>query len=345
LIQARWPDLDDTRLGIKADGLASAVRSAIGYWQTATPTLNAKVLTRYYALLQVSIAEQVSSSDPAEDLNSVQRHTEQGHGFAALQSVDGEFPHNYYVACMQSGHFPAYLAARGLGVSTIAFERRPRSWEKLGPADRAKLISLSDLLLRVPEVQGIAEECLGRSALSFQVGHANKNHEEFSFGARPKPAVGERKITYGALYVDPDKVSVDQLNSLGLPFKNFEIETDKPSDTRYYVGELEHPAADLWWDHFPHHKSDYCGTATIAPFWGITDVFALHLATMYALSIVVRYLPSIWHRVEYGDLDHVRALIEHYLSVLDNIGPALAVERITGTKVIVATPGSLTAPI
>jgi hypothetical protein len=59
----------------------------------------------------------------------------------------------------------------------------------------------------------------------------------------------------------------------------------------------------------------------------------------------VRYLPSIWQRVEHGDLDHIRALIENYLAVLDHNGPQLALERITGIRLEVATSGSFNAPL
>ncbi len=34
----------------------------------------------YYALLQISIAEQVASADPTLNLREVQKHTELGHG-------------------------------------------------------------------------------------------------------------------------------------------------------------------------------------------------------------------------------------------------------------------------
>ena len=53
---------------------------------------------------------------------------------------------------------------------------------------------------------------------------------------------------------------------------------------------------------------------------------------LYALSIVVRYLPSLWHDIEDGDLDNIRALIEHYLVIVDNVLPRLAVERIADEK-------------
>jgi hypothetical protein len=214
--------------------------------------------------------------------------------------------------------------------------------------DQEKLLSLSELLLRIPELQLPVQECLGRPALSFRVGHSDKNPPPSFFGKQEKRPPQEAATTYAAIYVDPShNVTADWLNSLGLPFTNIEETESKTLDEvhRFFAGKLHHPSEKLWWDHFSHYKSDYCGRSVISPFWGINDPFVLHLATLYGLSIVVRYLPSIWQRVEHGDLDHIRALIENYLAVLDHIGPQLALGRITGIRLEVATPGSFNAPL
>jgi hypothetical protein len=67
----------------------------------------------------------------------------------------------------------------------------------------------------------------------------------------------------------------------------------------------------------------------------------LHFVILYALSIVVRYLPALWHEIEDGALDHLRALIEHYLVIVDNVLPRLAIESIIGRRFIVVQPGSM----
>jgi hypothetical protein len=60
---------------------------------------------------------------------------------------------------------------------------------------------------------------------------------------------------------------------------------------------------------------------------------------------VVRYLPSLWHEIEDGKLDHIRALIEQYLAVVDNVLPIVAIERITGKRLITVPPVLLHSPI
>jgi hypothetical protein len=86
---------------------------------------------------------------------------------------------------------------------------------------------------------------------------------------------------------------------------------DEASRWSYFIGDLKHPKEKLWWQCLDIYKSGYCGTSIIVPLWGqITDPFVIHFMTLYALSIVVRYLPLLWHEIEDGSLDHIRALID-----------------------------------
>jgi pimeloyl-ACP methyl ester carboxylesterase len=59
----------------------------------------------------------------------------------------------------------------------------------------------------------------------------------------------------------------------------------------------------------------------------------------------VVYLPSLWHDIEDGSLDNIRALIEHYLAIVDNVLPRMAIERITGRRLLVVQPGSMQGPV
>lgn len=334
--------------------MAWAVRSALGYWDTREGGLNSKILSRYYALLQISIAEQISSDNPKDDLKSVQRHTEYGHGLFSLAGSSGDFPDDYFVGCLKSGHFPAYCQQRGLNIKPYAHERRPR---EIVDADRSKLYSITDLFCRVPELQGVLGEYLNRDALSFHIGHATRNmelrakrREEYVANTgkwvMEAPIEGPTITTYVAIYPHGSNISAEQLNSFGFPIKNIALETSPiGSESPYFVGELEHPKDDLWWDHVESYKSGYSGTSLILPFWGVNDPLVLHLSILYTFSIIVRYMPETWHTIEHGRLDHIRALLEHYLVIVDNVLPKLAVERLTKIRLQVAQAGGLNAPI
>jgi hypothetical protein len=129
ILTRRASELDSTlpeKLGAvllekKAAQTAWAVRSALGYWEASHVGLNAKVLSRYYALLQISIAEQVASPSSSSSLEEVQRHTEAGHGLFTLNQPGLAFPAGYYVGAVRRGHFYEYAKHHSIDLEKIAF--------------------------------------------------------------------------------------------------------------------------------------------------------------------------------------------------------------------------------
>jgi len=353
LIGTRAPNLPVETADLKASGMSWAVRSALGYWDTDSRALNSRVLSRYYALLHISIAEQIASRDPEDNLQSIQRHTEYGHGLFTFPSSAPEFPANYLVGCLTSGHFPAYCKNLKLDLSQYVAERRPRKETDPG---LSKAISLRDLICRVPELQTVVTEYLGVRPQSFHIAYASRNHSERSKRMRTHgektgevlfdpPQEGSTITTYVGIHPHGYEISADELNGLGLPIRNIVEETEGLKKQRYFVGEFTHPKEGVWWNYIQTYKSGYCGTSIVLPFWGTNDLFLLHLVILYAFSIIVRYLPDLWHEIEDGRYDHIRALLEHYLVIVDNVLPAIAVERLTGTRLLVMQPGSLSAPV
>ncbi|NTV67551.1 MAG: hypothetical protein HGB06_07725 [Chlorobaculum sp.] len=347
IIQKNYSSLNGEILEKKANGMSWAIRSALGYWNTKQGGLNSKILSRYYALLQISIAEQISLGDPQDDLATIQRHTEYGHGLFSLSSGDEKFPDNYYVGCLNSGHFSVYCKKIGYDLRTYCHERRPRDYSKV---TKSNVYSLVDLLRRVPEFQDVVFEYLEKDPLSFHIGYAKKNYtlkaERVKEYARlagrvlyDPPINGLSEKTYVAIYTRGASITEDLLNGYGFPIKNIVVEKPTvPGDSWSFVGEIEHPKNEYWWQHIKTYKSGYCGSSIILPFWGIDDPFLLHLTILYAFSIIVRYLPETWHKIEFGEYDNIRALLEHYLVIIDEVLPKIVVERLTKSKILVYEP-------
>ena len=355
VITARKTDLAADIAMKKGQEVASSIRSALGYWDSQPASLNAKVLTRYYALLQITIAEQVSDPSSAAGLREIQSHTEAGHGLWTMADPEKEFPSGYMVACRNRGHFFEYCKFKGIDVASFASKARPEQWEQLKDEAKSRLVSLADLFRRIPELQSVLEETLGTLPLSFHVGHATENmaerakkwDEALKAGQVPEfdpPIPGPEAVTFVGIYPHGQKLTPEYLRSLDLPIKN--IRASSEGDQHYFVGDLTHPKERLWSEYVDTYKSGYCGTSIIVPVWGkIADPFLIHFMTLYALSIVVRYLPLLWHEIEDGNLNHIRALIEQYLAIVDNVLPQMAIERITGRRLIAVQPGSLFGPM
>ena len=118
------------------------------------------------------------------------------------------------------------------------------------------------------------------------------------------------------------------MKSMGLPVDEFPMK--KPRSFK-----------DLWWDALPIHHSPFERNALILPFGVVGEYRSICIVLLYGLSIVVRYRPSVWRRVQEGDLNHMRVLIEAFLAVAERILPEQFLEKVTGRKVFAKQPGSL----
>ncbi len=290
-------DLSSEVVARKGQEVASSVRSALGYWQSQAASLNAKVLTRYYALLQISIAEQVASPASTADLGEIQSHTESGHGLWTITNPNEEFPAGYMVACRNRGHFYEYCRFKGIDITPFASKARPDTWDELTNDAKGRLVSLTDLFRRIPELQLSIQETFDTQPLSFRVGYAQKNRIELFERQREHmlktgqpafnpPIPGTDVVTYVGIYPDDQKLTPEYLNSFGLPIKNIRPANDKISKWPYFIGDLKHPKEKFWWQCLDTYKSGYCGTSIIVPLWNqITDPFLIHFTTLFALSI------------------------------------------------------------
>ena len=349
IISKNHPSLTNDECIDKSIGMSSVIRSAIGYWETENGGLNSKILSRYYALLQISLAEQISSGDVKDNLRAVQKHTESGHGLFTYSTEGEKFPNNMKIGCVRGGHFYSYAKKIGINIKDYASERRPRNITQL---EASHTYSLTDLLRRIPELRLQIIETLGENPLSFQVGHASRNMQlkvrQLSTESSSRNKNEFSGFTYAAIYPKGVEITSEELRSYNIGISDIEKEAIKnPANfiEEHFIGKVYHPENELWWDYINTHKSGYCGTSVIVPFWGIQDPFVLHLIVLYALSIIVRYYPEIWHEIEHGELDYLHSLLEDYLAIFDSVLPKLAIERLTKTHLIVTSPDSMNSPI
>ncbi len=349
------PAITEEIIKSKAIGLSSAIDSAIGYWQTSPFSVNAKVLSRYYFLLQMTIAEQVSSVRNVDDLKTVQKHTENGHGLSTIVNQDGEFPYNYYTASIRSGHFYSYAQSLGINTRKFDFEKRPRTFTD--NIDKSKLVSIIDLFRRIPELSNVIEEYTEQPPLSFHVGYSNSNMRDDSEAIKrhledtgellfKAPITNSERTTYISVYSESMKVTPEYLNSLNLPLKDFKVSQGQGTNERHITGQLIHPSSEIWNRHLKTYSSSYAPTSLIVPLWNETsDIIIINFTLLYTLSIIVRYLPDLWYRINSGDLNHIGSLTEYYVSVIDHIIPLKMLERITEARISIHQPGSLFGPL
>jgi hypothetical protein len=351
LIKERIPEIDDELLKAKASGLASAIRGALGFWGGEALDLNSKVLSRYYGLLQLTIAEQIVAS-PNLLLKEIEDFTKYGHGLFTLSDPENVFPTAFNIGLLNSGYFQKYLEFRGVELEENIFTKRPREWGKVDDAAKSKLVSLPELFSRVPELQTVVREYFDRPPLAFRVatsvlnatqrftiGHHKSNESIYQLQRINSDYNPE--VTSGvAIFRQDGDFSPEFLNSLGLPLSDI-IEVAPPGQGwgTHFVGTLHHSLKTKWYEKLKPHHSAYCPRSLVAPLWNrVTDPLIINFLILYGLSIIVRYLPATWHRIDQGDLDHFRELLKHYFVIVDKVVPEMMYERITGKRLIVNRP-------
>jgi hypothetical protein len=318
----------------KGDGVAYAVRNAADYFafDGRAGNLSQRVLNLYYGSLSFVLAEILSAPGGPSRLEEVEGITKQGHGFWNLDP-DGAFI-NFAIGPLDSGLFPAWIKSLGTGQPLTA-EKRPRKPEDLTNTLPNSWVTMEQLFARIPEIGDLFEDVFpGRPAWVTAVYDVNANRHSPLFG-------GERpKTSYILLVDDTGRMTTADVAALPGPLREIQPMTNK-TRAHHFRAAVDHPDSEHWWGALSLHNSSFERNALIMPIFGSVGHYrATCLSALYALSIVVRYRPSLWRRIQEGDLDHIRALIEAFLSVAERILPEQFHESITGECLSIHQPGS-----
>lgn len=336
----------------KAKGLSSAIDSALNFWNIKGQNLNARILSRYYSLLQLTIAEEVASVETNADLKQVQKHTEQGHGLTTFSTnKTGDILNDYCCYIRQDGHFYNYL--KFLNVEDVASFSSGKKIKQVDDTNQKLLISLSDLFCRIPELQTVIEDYTGLLPLVLHFGYDSivtaRNEEKIRDRILNEtgklvveiPKENCSKInTFVSIYPSSDNMTLEYIRSLDTPFTDFEMIEDSNISGKYISCKFLHDNRGVWWDYISAYKSNYTPTSYIVPLFGkINDIILLNYMLLYTLSIIVRYLPDMWYEISNGKYNNIGRLIDYYISIYDHVIPHQMLERITEKVLHISMPG------
>lgn len=343
---------NDAKIERKAASLAYCLRNAREYLRGGQSAITPRVVANYYGCMWLASAILVANPNNDFDLEKLESVTKSGHGLGNISDERRAFPDNEFVYVRESGFFPEFLKAQGLSradLNVVKIAGGPvRDITGLDPERAGRLISIIDILARVPELKGTFEYVTDRPALSFDIAHAFYNRQE---DTEDRTASGHffaglersRDYTWVSL-TDVNHLDEAFIRENGPPLTDYILRTF--ANETSWQGKLAHQADQLWWDCIKHYKSAMCGTSWVKPLLEhIDDMFSLNLMMLYELSILARYRPAIWRQIIEGSLDQYRALIEAYNQVVDRVIPELALQAISGQRVTATTAGSMFAPI
>lgn len=326
--------LTDEIVASKGDGVAYAIRNAADYFSLRDAgNLSQRVLNVYYGVLSFVLAEMLASPVGPTRLETVEDITKQGHGLWNLDA-DGGFA-GFCVGPLSSGLFPAWARSMGDG-ELPTLPKRPRRPADLQVAASEGWASMEQLFARIPEVGDLFEDVFdGLPAWVTPVHSMEMNMPSGLFGRSERA-----ETTYVTLVDDSGRMGEADVAALPGPLREIRR---MPSGTRagHFAAAVDHPGHDHWWGALDVHRSAYERSALILPAFGrVRQYRAVCLAILYGLSIVVRYRPSLWRRVQEGDLDHMRALVEAFLAVAERVLPEQFLESVAGEKMSIHQPGS-----
>lgn len=166
---------NDAKIQHKAGSLAYCLRNAREYLRGQS-TITPRVVANYYGCMWLASAILVANPSNDFDLEKLESVTKSGHGLGNIADERHAFPDNEFVYVRESGFFPEFLKAQGLSRADLNAVKiagaTVRDVAALEPDRAGRLISVIDILARIPELKGTFEYVTDRPALSFGIAHA-----------------------------------------------------------------------------------------------------------------------------------------------------------------------------
>ena len=331
-------DLSRETVAAKSTGIAYSMRSALDYLaSTPREALNRRVLGLYYGTMALAQAEMLAYPSGPTDLDKVEAMTRNGHGLYTLPAPDGGFA-DLRVGVLKSGFFPQWM--RFLGHDTTRYpDRRPRKETALENVPPDMFCLLRDLFASMPEIDDLFAEVFDNPPAWVSVAYDDKSNTPTLMRHAAAKKSGS---TYGLFLDRSGKISTRSLENAGWPVAEIRRVDNFEGSGAAFRARVDHAGHDIWWTVIPTHTSPFrSGPTLLLPtVGGIREYRTIAAATLYALSILARYMPSAWRRIEGGDEDQYLALVKTSLVVWERLLPEHFLESIAGESVRTAQPGS-----
>jgi hypothetical protein len=327
--------LTDSEINRKAEGVSYAARNAYDYFlaRDASP-VSQRVLNLYYGSLAFASAEMLAAPAGSKTLEEIEAYTKSGHGLYTIDGADSALG-SLVIGVISSGFFPAWMRSMGLTTAQVP-QKKPREYTDLATIPPTAWLTVEALFAHIPEVADLFIEIFD-SKPAWIAPHydALANYRGGIIRDQSPPA-----RTYGNFIDISGRLTREDVAEFPGPLSEIAPIESGGSEHRFRVA-VDHPGVKTWWDALPLHRSPFVPAAIIKPIFGVVDHYrAMCVVLLYALSIIVRYRPSVWRRVQEGDLDQMRVLVEAFLATVERILPHEFLEKITGQKAIVKEPGS-----
>ncbi len=329
-------DISDEKVTSKGAGVAFALRSASDYFRSVPfESLNKRIISIYYGGLVLSFAEMLASPTGPADLDEIEGYTKVGHGFYTFGTESRGFS-ELVVGVLATGFLPRWADFLEHDVRSYPKEKA-KSEEGVSKLPRDTFCTLRKLLSAVPEISDLFSEAFDSEPSWIMPVLDVEANSPRSFIRQPV-----LNSTYIKLIDRSGQIAQTRLESAGWPIAEISQDSDRRNG-QIFRARVDHPESNHWSEALPIHRSPFenSGALILPPLSDLYEYRVVAMAVLYALSILVRYMPRTWRRVEGGDLDQHLALVKTTIGVFERILPQEFLEAITGERVIATQPGGL----
>lgn len=212
-------------------------------------------------------------------------------------------------------------------------------WEVLNRSSREFMADVRSQISGLPplprdEARAKVLGCLNRDRACYLVGESGTGKSALA------KQIGETDYGRCIWFDDTGRLGKEDVALFPGPISEIG-EVDSEHGGRHFRAAVEHPTGKLWWESLDVHHSPFQQDALVLPIFGVIGEYrAISVVLLYALSIIVRYRPSVWRRVQEGELDHMRVIIEAFLAVVERILPEQFLAKVTGQRIVAKHAGS-----
>ncbi|QED28175.1 hypothetical protein FRD01_13225 [Microvenator marinus] len=326
--------IQQKELESRAEGVAFCVRSAFSYLDHAAMiSMSQRIVSLYYGSVALAEAEILASPNGKSSLDEVEKLTKGGHGlFAQFNDDHGppEFEELIVGPLRNNGFFPQWLKILGIQHDDFS-EGKPKKPEDY---KSSRHITLGDLMASIPEISTLFLDASNKPPRWVVPSLAPRLH-----------GAGQYTSTLIRLRDRSGRMPKEYFDELPDCIHDLYFVTPEEEDGTGLIleGIVNHPNHKYWWGALPLHRNrNLASSCLILPVFGRWLPYRVHaVVLLYALSILVRYMPGTWQRVVGGPWDHYEVVIESLLDGFSKILPEVFLKELIPHDLDVYLPGSI----
>lgn len=340
----RYKNLSSEIIDSKSKGIAFLMQNACDYFDLAqTQNTTQRLLNLYYGTLAFIEADILMNSDQYTDLKSVEEITKYGHGLYIYILANNYSMNSLYTAVLKRGLFCEWLKVQGYKVDELPEKRISKDTEINGYC-----YLFNDILARIPELAFLMRMINPEYSTGFFEPYYSHNLNQTSGLA--KENVGYTTHNEGSYINLVDKSgcsNLDMVKSLigdieqAIECHNIRDEYDENDDGstyKHYSIFVRHSSDSYWYRHLNLYSSSYCHQSIIIPLSGLKDDWIVYaVMILYTFSIIVRYYPNLWRRIQDGEWDKYYTVCLQFAMIVEKVLPHIFYEKLTGQKLHISS--------